>query len=93
MNTIKIRRSYILICTCYLELLILVKRSTCFGRSFRPPPAAQNCVDSKVYVEQLLLPTAIGDKLFDIYRCCIRSFELLVMDEKTVRNMYSVLQE
>jgi len=26
-------------------------------------------------------------QLFDIYRCCIRSFELLIMDGKTVRNM------
>jgi len=25
--------------------------------------------------------------LFDIYCCCIRSFELLMMDGKTVRNM------
>jgi len=26
-------------------------------------------------------------QLFDIYRCYIRSFELLMMDGKTVRNM------
>jgi len=26
-------------------------------------------------------------QLFDIYRFCIRSFELLMMDGKTVRNM------
>ena len=32
-------------------------------------------------------------QLFDIYRCCIRSFKLLMMDGKTVWNMYSVLQE
>ena len=39
-------------------------------------------------------PIAAGSsKLFDIYRCCIRSFELLMMDGKTVRNMYSVLQK
>jgi len=31
-------------CTCYLKLFILVKRSTCFGRSFRPSSGAQNCV-------------------------------------------------
>jgi len=49
-----------------------------------------------VYVKQLLLPAAIGDEfhlilyssreqqLFDIYRCCIHSFELLMMDRKTV---------
>jgi hypothetical protein len=33
-------------CTCYLNLFILVKRSTCFGRSFRPSSGAQNCVHS-----------------------------------------------
>jgi hypothetical protein len=32
--------------TCYLKLFILVKRSTCFGRSFRPSSGAQNCVYS-----------------------------------------------
>jgi len=32
-------------------------------------------------------------QLFDIYLCCIHSFELLMMDRKTVRNMQSVLQE
>jgi len=47
-----------------------------------------------VYVKQLLLPAAIGDEmerrqqqLFDIYRRCICSLELLMMDGKTVRNM------
>jgi len=29
-------------CTCYLKLFILVKRSACFGRSFRPSSGAQN---------------------------------------------------
>ena len=33
-------------CTCYLKLFILVKRSTCFGRSFRPLSGAENCVYS-----------------------------------------------
>ena len=33
-------------CTCYLKLFILVKRCTCFGRSFRPSSGAQNCVYS-----------------------------------------------
>jgi len=30
----------------FLKLFILVKRSTCFGRSFRPSSGAQNCVYS-----------------------------------------------
>ena len=33
-------------CTCYLKLFIIVKRSTCFGRSLLPSSGAQNCVDS-----------------------------------------------
>jgi hypothetical protein len=33
-------------CTAYLKLFILVKRSTCFGRSYRPSSGAQNCVYS-----------------------------------------------
>jgi len=28
----------------FLKLFILVKRSTCFGRSFRPSPGAKNCI-------------------------------------------------
>ena len=32
--------------TCSLKLLILVKHSTCFGRSFRPSSGAQNCTYS-----------------------------------------------
>jgi len=31
-------------CTCYLKLFILLKRSTCFGRSFRLSSGPQNCV-------------------------------------------------
>ena len=46
-----------------------------------------------VYVKQLLLPAASSSCLFDIYCCCIRSFELVMMEGKTVRNMQSVLQE
>jgi len=33
-------------CAFYLKLFILVKRSTCFGRSFRPSSGAQNFVYS-----------------------------------------------
>jgi len=47
----------------FLKLFILVKHSTCSGRSFRPSSGAQNCTYSKRYM-------------------C--SFELLMMDEKTV---------
>jgi hypothetical protein len=43
-----------------------------------------------VYVKQPLLLAAIGDEmelqqqLFDVYRCCIRAFELLMMDGKKI---------
>jgi len=151
--------------TCYLKLFILVKCTTCLGRSFWPSSGAQNCIysngimsngccyllllgmrwsscetlcvfrtvfpsiirDSKLhiqqryYVKQLLLHASIGDEmeflwnalrvsdglsihhqglktactataylkqlLFRIYCCCIHSFELLMIDGKTVRNM------
>ena len=33
-------------CTRYLKLKIIVKRSTCFGPSFRPSSGAQNCAYS-----------------------------------------------
>jgi len=33
-------------CTRYLKLFVLVKRSTCFGRSFRPSSGAQKYVYS-----------------------------------------------
>jgi len=32
--------------TCYLKLFILVKRSTCFGRSFHPSSGVQDCTYS-----------------------------------------------
>ena len=40
-------------CTCYLKLFILVKRSTCFGRSFSPSWGAQN----RVYSNGIVQPT------------------------------------
>jgi len=92
-----------------VSLFILVKRSACFGRSFRPSSGAQNCVYSNgIYqtaattccyrgrdgTSPISSPIAAGSSgCFDIYRCCIRSFELLMMDGKTVRNMQRVLQE
>jgi hypothetical protein len=36
-----------------------------------------------VYVKQLLLPAAVGDEM----ERCICSFELLMMDRKTVQDM------
>ena len=44
----------------FLKLFILVKRSTCFRRSFHPSSGAQNCTYSNRYMsnKQLLLPAA-----------------------------------
>jgi len=43
------------------QLFILVKRSKCFGRSFRPSSEAQNCLYSNdIYTKHLLLPAAIA---------------------------------
>jgi len=49
---------YILIYSCsttnkmhlFLKIFIIVKRSTCFGRSFCPSSGAQNCVYSNRYM-------------------------------------------
>jgi len=84
----------------FLKLIILVKRSTCFGRSFRPS-GAQNCVYSNRYMSNsrwylLLLEMrwncssissllAAGSSSCLTYTsCCIRSFELLMMDRTAV---------
>jgi hypothetical protein len=85
-------------CTCYLKLFILVKRCTCFGRSFRPSSGAQYsngicqtaaatcCYRGWDGTQFHLIPDS-SSCLTYVYRCCIRSFELLMMDGKTVRNM------
>jgi hypothetical protein len=48
-------------CTCYLKLFILIKRSTCFGQSFRPSSGAQNCVYSNGICQTAAV--AIGDEM------------------------------
>jgi hypothetical protein len=49
------------ICTSYLKLFILVKRSTCFGRSFRPSSGARNWVYSNDICQTAAV--AIGDEM------------------------------
>ena len=39
----------------FLKVFILVKRSTCFGWSFRPSSGAQNCTYGNRHVKLLLL--------------------------------------
>jgi len=79
-------------CTSYLKLFILVKRSTCFVRSFRPLSRAQNCVYSNG-ICQTAAATCRYRGWNVPFMFHIRNFELLMMDGKTARNMYSVLQE
>jgi len=66
----------------FLKLFILVKRSTCFGRSFRPSSGAQNCIYGNRHMSNSCCSSCLT------YACCrICSFELLMMDGRTVRNM------
>ena len=46
----------------FLKLFIPVKRSTCFGRSFRPSSRAQNCTDGNRHMSNscCYLPLAAG---------------------------------
>jgi len=83
----------------FLTLFILVKRSTCFGRSFRPSSGAQDCTYSNRNMSNsccyLLLvrtrwnsPLAAGSSSYLTYACCFTcSLELLMMDGKTIQNM------
>ena len=78
----------------FLKLFILVKLYTCFGRSFRPSSGAQNCTYGNRHMSNsccylLLAGTlAAGKSSCLTYGCCrMSSFELLMMDGKTVRNM------
>jgi hypothetical protein len=50
-------------CTCYLKLFILVKRTACFRRSFRPSSGAQNCIYSNSICQTA---AAIGDEMSSI---------------------------
>ena len=83
----------------FLKLFILVKRSTCFGRSFRPSSGAQHCtygnrnMSNSCWYVMLVgtkwnVPLAARSSSCLTYACCrMCSFELLMMDGKTVRNM------
>jgi hypothetical protein len=69
-------------------------------------PGSSSCLTYTVAVYAVLSSSSIHgtdfhlipdssryQQLLDINRCCIRSFELLMIDGKTVRNMLSVLQD
>jgi len=80
----------------FLNLFISVRRSGCFRRFFRPSSGAQNCTYSIRYLSDrycdLLLALGGSNGLTNTW-CCMCSFELLMMDGKTVWNMQSVLQK
>jgi hypothetical protein len=65
-------------------------RSTCFGRSFRPSSGAQDCTYNFRYMS-ISCPLVSCQQTCMTYTCsCMYSFGLLMMDGKTVRNMYYV---
>jgi hypothetical protein len=78
-------------CTGYLKLFMTVNRSTCYGRSFHLSSGAQKFLKQQRCMSNsccyLLHSGMRSQQLFDLHRSCIRSFELLMMDGKTVRNM------
>jgi len=75
--------------TTFVNLFISVRRSTCFRRFFRPSSGVQNCVYVRYLWDQdcyLLLVAGSSNGLTSTWRCMC-SFELLMMDGKTVWNM------
>jgi len=72
------------------NLFISVRRSSCFRRGFRPSSGAQNSTYSVRYLSDrycfLLLTATSSIVLTNTWRCMC-SFELLMMDGKTVWNM------
>jgi hypothetical protein len=86
----------------FLKLFILVKHSTCFGRSFRPSSGAQDCTYSNRHMsDSCCYLLANGDEMelqFHLVPvssssclactcCCMCSLELLMMGGKTFRNL------
>jgi hypothetical protein len=89
----------------FCKLFILVKHSACFERSFRPS-GAQDCTYNKRHMSKcccylILVGTRWNSSLLSAGSsscltcawCWMCSLLLLMMDGKTVRNLYSVLQE
>jgi hypothetical protein len=72
------------------NFFISVRHSTCFRRFFLPSSGAQNCTYSVRYLSDryccLLLACGSSNGLTNTWRCMC-SFELLMMDGKTVWNV------
>jgi len=80
----------------FLNLFILVIRSTCIRWFFRPSSGAQNCTYSVRYLsDQNCLARLAAGRSSGLTNTwyCMCSFDSLMMDGKTVWNMYSVLQK
>ena len=45
------------------------------------------------YMSYRFADSLLSANLYDIYHCCVYSAKLLMMDRKTVRNMYSFIQK
>jgi len=86
----------------FLKLFILVKCSTCFRQPFRPSSGAQNCTYGNRHKSHsccyLLLAGTKWNSILSLLTagsiscvtyacCCMCSFELLMMDRKTIQNM------
>jgi hypothetical protein len=79
----------------FLQLFILVKHSTCYGRSFRPIiRSSRPHIQQHSYAKQLLLPAVSGNEIepfpltagssscLTYARCCMCSLGLLMMGRK-----------
>jgi len=78
----------------YQIYFILKRRSTCFGRSFRPSSGVQDCIYSNRHLSNrycCLLASAyqVASRQPYLFDSCMYSFELLMMDGKTVRTLAS----
>jgi len=69
----------------FLKVFILVERSMHFRQSFRPSSGAQNCIYMATGICQTA--SASNSSCLTYAHCCMCSFELLMMDGKTVRNV------
>jgi len=86
-------------CTNVSNLFILEWQCICFGRPFRPSSAVQDCTYSNRHLSNrycYLLASgyplaAVSSICLTNAFCCMYSLVLLMMDGKSVRNMYSVI--
>jgi hypothetical protein len=70
------------------KLFIFMKHSTCYRRSFLPSSGTQDCTYSNRHMSN----SCCCCSCLTCACCCMCSLELLMIDGKTVRNMYNVSQ-